>query len=142
METCLMDADGNVGECMSLIHNRLLGQNCCRRAFIRGAFLAAGSVSDPEKSYHFEIVCNTQGEAEYLRNLISAFELDGKIVARKRNYVVYLKEGSQIVDILNVMEAHVALLEFENIRIMKDMRTGRTDPGSAVTVHITVNPGK
>ena len=55
-ETYLLDSDGNIQECMPLIHNRLLKQNCCRRAFIRGAFLAAGSVSDPEKSYHFELV--------------------------------------------------------------------------------------
>ncbi|MEZ3487940.1 MAG: DNA-binding protein WhiA [Lachnospiraceae bacterium] len=110
------------GEELLAVKNAMVQAVCCKRAYIRGAFITAGSMSDPSKSYHFEIVCNTQGEAEYLRNLISAFELDGKIVARKRNYVVYLKEGSQIVDILNVMEAHVALLEFENIRIMKDMR--------------------
>ena len=65
-ETCLLDSDGNIHECMSLIHNQLLKQNCCRRAFIRGAFLAAGSVSAPEKSYHFEIVCASQKKAEQL----------------------------------------------------------------------------
>ena len=79
-------------------------------------------MSDPSKSYHFEIVCDLEEQAEYLRELMIGFDLDGKVVQRKKHYVVYLKEGSQIVDILNVMEAHVALMEFENIRIMKDMR--------------------
>ena len=110
------------GEELLAVKNAMVQAVCCKRAYIRGAFITAGSMSDPGKSYHFEIVCNTLEEAEYLRSLICVFELDGKIVERKRNYVVYLKEGSQIVDILNVMEAHVALLEFENIRIMKDMR--------------------
>ena len=72
-------------------------------------------MSDPSKSYHFEIVCDLEEQAEYLRELMLGFDLDGKVVQRKKHYIVYLKEGSQIVDILNVMEAHVALMEFENI---------------------------
>ena len=57
-----------------------------------------------------------------IRSVICSFGLDAKIVRRKKSYVVYLKEGSQIVDILNVMEAHVALMELENVRILKEMR--------------------
>ena len=97
-------------------------QPCCRRAFIRGAFLAAGSMSDPEKSYHFEIVCAAEAMAEQVKELICSFEMDAKIVRRKKVYVVYVKEGSQIVDILNIMEAHVSLMELENVRILKEMR--------------------
>ena len=97
-------------------------QNCCKRAFIRGAFLASGSISDPEKGYHFEIVCRTMPQAEQLRDTMNSFDVDAKIVERKKHFVVYLKEGAQIVDILNVMEAHVALMELENVRIVKEMR--------------------
>ena len=104
------------------IQNVLVQAVCCKRAYIRGAFLAAGSMSDPKKSYHFEIVCNSLDRAEYLQDLMRGFQLDGKVVKRKKNYVVYLKEGSQIVDVLNVMEAHVALMELENVRIEKEMR--------------------
>ena len=100
----------------------LVQQTCCKRAFIRGAFMAAGSISDPNKSYHFEIVCTISEIAEQIRSVICSFGLDAKIVRRKKSYVVYLKEGSQIVDILNVMEAHVALMELENVRILKEMR--------------------
>ena len=61
-------------------------------------------------------------KAEQLRELIATFDIEAKIVRRKKYYVVYIKEGSQIVDILNVMEAPVALMELENIRILKEMR--------------------
>ena len=104
------------------IRNASLQSSCCKRSFLRGAFLTSGSMSDPNKSYHFEIVCDEAPLAEQLRELMLSFGLDGKVVERKQHYVVYLKEGSQIVDVLNVMEAHVALMEFENVRIMKDMR--------------------
>lgn len=100
----------------------LLKQSCCKRAYIRGAFLAAGSISNPNKSYHFEIVCLNEKQAHQLQENINSFGLDAKIVERKKHYVVYLKEGAQIVDILNVMEAHVALMNLENVRILKEMR--------------------
>lgn len=110
------------GQEMLAVKNASVQAVCCKRAYIRGAFIAAGSMSDPGKSYHFEIVCDSFERAEYLKYIINSFDMDGKIVQRKKTYVVYLKEGSQIVDILNVMEAHVALLELENVRILKEMR--------------------
>ena len=79
-------------------------------------------MSDPKKSYHFEIVCSLPEAAERIREVICSFGLAAKIVQRKKSYVVYLKEGSQIVDILNVMEAHISLMELENVRILKEMR--------------------
>ena len=114
--------DGEIGENLSVIRNVVTQQACCRRAFIRGAFLAAGSISDPEKFYHFEIVCASMEKAEQLKEIIATFSIEAKIVVRKKYYVVYIKEGSQIVEILSVMEAPVALMELENIRILKEMR--------------------
>ncbi len=121
-ETCLLDDDGNISECMSPMHHRLLRQNCCRRAFIRGAFLAVGSVSDPEKSYHFEIVCAAPEKARQLQELLASYDVDAKVVLRKRHYVVYIKEGSQIVELLGLMGAHISLMQLENVRIVKEMR--------------------
>ena len=121
-ETCLLDEDGNVSECMSPMHHRLLRQNCCRRAFIRGAFLAVGSVSDPKKSYHFEIVCTAPEKARQLQELLASYDVDAKVVLRKRHYVVYIKEGSQIVELLGLMGAHISLMQLENVRIVKEMR--------------------
>ena len=121
-ETCLLDEDGNISECMSPMHHRLLKQNCCRRAFIRGAFLAVGSVSDPKKSYHFEIVCTAPEKARQLQELLASYDVDAKVVLRKRHYVVYIKEGSQIVELLGLMGAHISLMQLENVRIVKEMR--------------------
>ena len=84
--------------------------------------MVAGSVTNPEKGYHLEIAVLSAKLAEQLKEEMSAFDIDAKIVIRKRYYVVYIKEGSQIVDILNVMEAHLSLMELENIRILKEMR--------------------
>jgi len=101
----------------------LITQNaCCKRAFIRGTFLSSGSMSNPKKAYHLEIVIPELEKAEQIREIIQTFSIDAKIVVRKKNFVVYIKEGSQIVDLLNVMEAHVALMNLENVRILKEMR--------------------
>ena len=104
------------------VKHMLVQNQCCKRAYIRGAFLASGSMSDPEKGYHFEIVCSTEEKAEKLQEMLTGFGIDARITLRKRSFVLYVKEGSQIVDLLNVMEAHVALMKFENVRILKEMR--------------------
>lgn len=100
----------------------LLKQACCRRAFIRGAFLSCGSISDPTKGYHLEFVCNNRTQAEQLQEIIGQFDIEAKIVCRKKYFVVYVKEGAGIVELLNIMEAHVALMNLENLRILKEMR--------------------
>lgn len=118
----LIDEYGEICENLSVSSNILIQKECCKRAFIRGAFLASGSISAPEKFYHFEIVCTTEDKAVQLKNIIQYFNIDAKIVERKKHFVVYIKEGAGIVDILNVMEAHVALMDLENVRILKEMR--------------------
>lgn len=118
----LIDREGEVFEELSTKRNSIVKRNCCKRAYLRGAFLAAGSMSHPEKSYHIEIVCATKKKADQILALVNSFGLDAKVILRKKSHVVYLKEGSQIVDLLNVMEAPVALMEMENVRILKEMR--------------------
>ena len=108
--TKMISGQQNGAEDARVFNPLVYQQVCCRRAFLRGAFQAAGSMSDPTKSYHFEIVCFSREAAEQIRDVMCGFELDAKIVPRKKSFVVYLKEGSQIVDILNVMEAHVSLM--------------------------------
>ena len=92
------------------------------KGLIREAFLQSGSISDPEKFYHLEIVFTEYEDAVRIQKMMEGFALDGKIVERKGHYVVYLKEGAQIADMLRIMEAPMALMEFENIRILKEMR--------------------
>lgn len=112
------EEDGRIGHPDQMV----LQNTCCKRAFIRGAFLICGSMSNPKKAYHLEFVTDDSLKAERLRELICTFFIDAKIILRKKYYVVYIKEGSGIVDLLNVMEAHVSLMDLENVRILKEMR--------------------
>lgn len=104
------------------VNSLLIKNSCCARAYLRGVFLCAGSMSDPKKSYHLEFVCSRSMQAEQLRDIIQEFQIEAKVIRRKKYYIVYLKEGSGIVDLLNVMGAHVSLMNLENLRIVKEMR--------------------
>lgn len=106
----------------ALVHERIVQRNCCRRAFLRGLFLTCGSVADPGRGYHLEMALGNLSKAQEVVRLLLSFSIEAKIVERKKNYIVYLKEGARIVELLNVMEAHVALMEFENVRIFREMR--------------------
>lgn len=135
--TKLADFDGAMSEMGFLVNSMLVQSSCCKRAFLRGAFLCSGSVSNPEKSYHFEIVCSNEPKAMYLQALLAAFEIEARIVKRKKYYIVYIKEGRQIVEILNVMEAHVALMQFENVRILKEISGSVNRKVNCETANIT-----
>ena len=127
-----------VGEPVSSL---LIKNSCCARAYLRGAFLSIGSMSDPEKSYHLEFVCSRRAQAEQLIRIIREFQIDAKSIRRKRYYVVYIKEGTGIVDLLNVMGAHIALMNLENLRIVKEMRNSINRRVNCETANIskTVN---
>ncbi|MCR4589338.1 MAG: DNA-binding protein WhiA [Lachnospiraceae bacterium] len=104
------------------LNSLLYERSCCRRNLIRGAFLAGGSVSNPKGSYHMEIVCDSRDTADNLKEIIGSFNVESRITGRKNSYVLYLKEGDDIVTMLNIMEAPAALMDMENARIYKDMR--------------------
>lgn len=100
----------------------LLKNSCCKRAFLRGAFLCLGSMSDPNKGYHLEFVCEYETWAEQLKQVIGCFDIEARIIRRKKYYVVYLKEGAGIVDLLNVIGAHRCLMQLETLRVEKEVR--------------------
>jgi len=97
-------------------------ERCCRRAYLRGAFLCRGSVSAPAKDYHLEIVVESEAFADTLIACFEELGLSARMSRRKGAYLVYLKESEGIVDALSLMGAHHALLELENVRIVKEMR--------------------
>lgn len=97
-------------------------KDCCARAFLRGAFLAAGTVSDPSKSYHLEITCPGEREAMQLLTLMERCGMEPKEMVRKGTPVVYIKEGQQVRDLLAMMGATVAMMDLENARILKGVR--------------------
>lgn len=123
------------------VNGLLLKNSCCKRAFLRGAFLSVGSMSDPLKGYHLEFDCTDGRKAEQLREVMAAFGLESKVILRKKYYVVYLKEGSGIVDLLNICGAPVSLMNLENLRILKEMRNSVNRRVNCETANIakTVN---
>lgn len=118
----ILDEDGKLHGLSEKTNPLLLRNSCCRRAFLRGVFLCIGSMSDPQKGYHLEFVCENEDQAMQIQQTIYSFEIDAKIVRRKKYYVVYLKEGAGIVDLLNVMGAHQSLMLLENLRVEKEVR--------------------
>ena len=121
--TCrLMKPFGVIEEDFSISDSLIIQRECCKRAFIRGAFLASGSVSDPVKTYHFEIVCLSEAKAKQLQMIMETFNINARVIKRRKYFVVYVKDSSQVVDLLNIMGAYNALMDMENVRIVKDMR--------------------
>ena len=120
-ETKIMNSQNEIEEQMDIKKNGILKKDCCKRAYLRGAFLAAGSVSNPEKSYHFEIKCINENKARQIMALFKSFDVDAKTINRKNKYIVYLKDSDKVVDALNIIEAPIALLEVEEIRVHKEM---------------------
>ena len=110
----LGDMDAGVSEI-------LLKNPCCRRAFLRGAFLASGSCSDPDKGYHLEFVCDSDDKADQLVRVCSDFEITARKTLRRSGIIVYVKEGEMIGELLNVMEATNSYMEFESRRVYKDV---------------------
>jgi len=100
----------------------LITRRCCRCAFLRGAFLSSGTVSDPDRAYSFEIVCRTQDQADIIREILSSLGAAPGVTTRRRNLVVYVKEGDMISDLLGYMGARTGLLELENRRIIRGTR--------------------
>ncbi|HHV65768.1 MAG TPA: DNA-binding protein WhiA [Peptococcaceae bacterium] len=110
------------GEIEAGINKKLIKKRCDQKAYLRGAFLGGGSISNPEGNYHLEIITNDETLAGDICRLFHKFELKAKVSTRKNFHVVYLKESEHIFEFLALIGAHQALFEFENIRILKEMR--------------------
>ncbi|WP_078414252.1 DNA-binding protein WhiA [Priestia abyssalis] len=105
------------------ISSELIKKKCCKRSYLRGAFLAGGSINNPEtSSYHVEIFSLYKEHNEALCELMNMFHLNGKTLERKKGFITYLKEAEKITEFLSVIGAHNALLRFEDVRIVRDMR--------------------
>ena len=94
-----------------------------KRSYLRGAFLAGGSVNNPEtSSYHLEIFSQYEDHSEGLTKLMNSYELNAKHLERKKGSIAYLKEAEKISDFLSLIGGYQALLKFEDVRIVRDMR--------------------
>lgn len=105
------------------IPRELVRRQCCRKSYLRGAFLGGGSVSSPESSYHLEILASHETQAQSLAALINRFPgMQAKISSRKQAFIVYLKDSEQIAEFLALIGAHASLLEFENARVLRGVK--------------------
>lgn len=105
------------------ISGELVEDICCKRSYLRGAFLAGGSINNPDSaSYHLEVFTHYEEHGQALVKLVNEFQLSPKLIERKKGYVMYVKEAEKITDFLNIIGAHRALFKFEDVRIVKDMR--------------------
>lgn len=129
--------DGSVRKTEEGVNPLLVMKSCCKRAFLRDSFLCVGSISDPSKSYHLEFACDYRKQAEDIKQMIESFGIDARIIIRKKYHVVYIKESTAIVDLLNVMEAPVSLMNMENERIVKEVRGAINRRVNCETANIT-----
>lgn len=130
------DKKGKIGINSSVYHS-IIRKKCCKKAHIRGAFLGAGSLSDPEKGYHLEFVTHSSQYGSDLCALLNEFGLHAKVIERKNSFVVYLKEGEHIVGLLRIIGAHEALLRLENMRVYKDIRNNINRIVNCETANLT-----
>lgn len=92
------------------------------KSYLRGVFLGCGSITNPEKNYHLELVSRQRRYLASVAELFAHYDIKGSLIKRKSSYVLYIKESESITGFLGVIGAHKALLEIENIRIVKEMR--------------------
>ena len=97
-------------------------RKCCRMSFLRGVFLACGSVTDPEKEYHLEFVLEDEAFAAALQRLIARFSLSAHLTKRRAMALVYLKGQSEITDMLSIFGAQSARFAMEDAYIRKELR--------------------
>lgn len=119
----LIPQDASIDQILGITVNlELLDKKCCKKAFVRGAFIVAGAMINPEKNYHLEFVTHRYRLHMQFAKLLADFNLNSKTVIRKSNYVMYFKNSEDIADLLAVMGASNAIMEYQNTRIYKELR--------------------
>ncbi|MDT8336386.1 MAG: DNA-binding protein WhiA [Candidatus Izemoplasmatales bacterium] len=105
------------------VDEKLISNECCKKAYLRGAFLASGSINSPETSaYHLEIQSFSLSQANIIKDISNGFDLNAKASQNKRGYITYIKEAEKIADFLRVIGASNSLFDFEDSRIKRDFR--------------------
>lgn len=103
------------------VDSTIIRSTCCKQAYIRGMFLCKGFVNEPAKGYHLEMTCETNESAEQLVEVLALFDIDAKIVCRKKRFVVYIKEGNALVQFLGICGARVSVMNLESFRVLKSV---------------------
>ena len=114
----------NTTKPLKSISGNLIAKKCCSAAFVRGAFLASGFISDPKSNAHFEITFENETMAEDIAHILEQNKIPARVKSRRSSYVVYLKSGEHIVNFLSFTGAHTSALKLEDARVMKSVRSG------------------
>lgn len=104
------------------ISEQLVAKDCCAAAYLRGAFLGSGFVSDPRGDFHFEVIVETRDLADGIVELMARRGINARVMQRRNSYMVYLKSGSTILEFLALVGAHQSALSMENARVIKSVR--------------------
>lgn len=104
------------------IDDSLIENESAVKSFLRGSYMASGSISDPEKSYHLEFVSHNLNFSQNFSKLLNKYNIKSQVMQRKDVYIIYIKESESISDLLNIIGAHKSMFKFEDIRIEKQMR--------------------
>ncbi|MEG1581574.1 MAG: DNA-binding protein WhiA [Clostridia bacterium] len=127
--------------------NYLLSEDCCKRAYIKSAFLGAGSVSVPcevdfnaesshNSGYHFEMEFTSEEQANSILELLCYFNIFAKKIERRDNFVVYLKESESISDMLSLLGATVSMLELQNEKAKRELRNNVNRQSNCINANI------
>lgn len=121
-ETGILMLRGGMNYISDGIYEGLIRTKCCRKAYLRGLFLGAGTMGNPEKGYQFEIVCDTEVLAGDVKRLLNSFvDIHARVSRRKQQFVVYVKSAGQILDLLAILGAHSQYFALENVRMKKEL---------------------
>ena len=108
---------------LDVVPNYIVGANEEIRAYLRGAFLASGSISDPQKSrYHMEMLVIEPEEAVFVQKLLNLFDLNAKILSREKGYMIYIKEAEKISDFIKILGANKSVMYYENVRVYRSQK--------------------
>ena len=113
----LGDTEGSMGR-----DKALLNKQCCRRAYLRGAFMGGGSINRPEAECHLEMITDNYGFADTIVGVLRRMGFPAGFTDRKNHYLIYIKDGEAIMDFLSIIGATKSLDEFESGRNLKEVR--------------------
>ena len=135
----VIDEDNNY---IKIVGNYLVDSDEEKRAYLKGIFLSCGSVNDPKTSrYHLEFFIEREDEANFVNDLLNEYYLNSKIILKDKKYMVYIKEAEKIGDFLRLINAHQAVMYYEDIRIYRDHKnmTNRLNNMEQANIEKTIN---
>ena len=125
-----------------IVNDYLLDSEDEKRAYLKGIFLSCGSVNDPKTSrYHLEFFIEKEEEANFVNDLLNEYYLNSKVLLKDKKYMVYIKEAEKIGDFLRLINAHQAVMYYEDIRIYRDHKnmTNRLNNMEQANIEKTIN---